>query len=301
MAKRDRQGGLPVHPGRPADARRRGQGGGAAGGGAAGVPDVRAAGRSPTRRRWPQGLAAEGMRPVSGGTDTHLALIDLRELGVTGKEAEARCDAARITLNKNAIPYDPQPPMTASGIRVGTPAVTTQGMTEADMKEVAALIGRAVRDPTARPTEVAAGVRALVEAHPAYPQGLSRPGARVRAGLLHRRGGDLPADPGRAGAGAALGRGRPAARPGRARHPDPAAGRAGHVRRDGGRAAGGEPDADPAADVPDRLGDHRGARRRRDHLPARRAGRPLGARLAHQARRPGLRRRRHGAARACSC
>ena len=87
------------------------------------------------------------MRPVSGGTDTHLALIDLRELGVTGKEAEARCDAARITLNKNAIPYDPQPPMTASGIRVGTPAVTTQGMTEGDLKEVAALIGRAVRDP----------------------------------------------------------------------------------------------------------------------------------------------------------
>jgi glycine hydroxymethyltransferase len=115
------------------------------------------------------GLAAEGMRPVSGGTDTHLALIDLREVGVTGKEAEARCDAARITLNKNAIPYDPQPPMTASGIRVGTPAVTTQGMTESDLKEVAALIGRAVRDPDSA-DEVAAGVRTLVEAHPAYPR-----------------------------------------------------------------------------------------------------------------------------------
>jgi len=116
-----------------------------------------------------EGLAAEGMRPVSGGTDTHLALIDLREVGVTGKEAEARCDAARITLNKNAIPYDPQPPMTASGIRVGTPAVTTQGMTESDLKEVAALIGRAIRDPNAA-DEVAAGVRTLVEAHPAYPR-----------------------------------------------------------------------------------------------------------------------------------
>jgi glycine hydroxymethyltransferase len=109
------------------------------------------------------------MRPVSGGTDTHLALIDLRGLGVTGKEAEARCDAARITLNKNAIPYDPQPPMTASGIRVGTPAVTTQGMTEGDLKEVAALIGRAVRDPGST-AEVAAGVDALVRAHPAYPR-----------------------------------------------------------------------------------------------------------------------------------
>jgi glycine hydroxymethyltransferase len=113
------------------------------------------------------GLAAEGMRPVSGGTDTHLALIDLRGVGVTGKEAEARCDAARITLNKNAIPYDPQPPMTASGIRVGTPAITTQGMTEGDAKEIAVLIGRAVRDPEAT-AEVAQGVDALVQAHPAY-------------------------------------------------------------------------------------------------------------------------------------
>jgi glycine hydroxymethyltransferase len=113
------------------------------------------------------GLAAEGMRPVSGGTDTHLALIDLRGVGVTGKEAEARCDAARITLNKNAIPYDPQPPMTASGIRVGTPAITTQGMSEGDAKEIAALIGRAVRDPDAA-AEVARGVDALVHAHPAY-------------------------------------------------------------------------------------------------------------------------------------
>jgi len=116
-----------------------------------------------------EGLAAEGMRPVSGGTDTHLALIDLRKVGVTGKEAEARCDAARITLNKNAIPYDPQPPMVASGIRVGTPAVTTQGMAEGDLKEVAALIGRAVHDPGST-AEVEAGVRALVEAHPAYPR-----------------------------------------------------------------------------------------------------------------------------------
>ncbi|MDQ6648743.1 MAG: serine hydroxymethyltransferase [Actinomycetota bacterium] len=115
------------------------------------------------------GLAAEGLRPVAGGTDTHLALIDLREAGVTGKDAEARCDAARITLNKNAIPFDPAPPMVASGIRVGTPAVTTQGMTDGDMKEVATLISRAVRDEDggAR-AEVAAGVAALVERHPAY-------------------------------------------------------------------------------------------------------------------------------------
>ncbi|HEX2297109.1 MAG TPA: serine hydroxymethyltransferase, partial [Pseudonocardiaceae bacterium] len=90
-------------------------------------------------------LEDEGMRAVSGGTDTHLALIDLRGLGVTGAEAEARSGAARITLNKNAIPYDPAPPMTASGIRVGTPAVTTQGMTEPEMAEIAKLISGAVR------------------------------------------------------------------------------------------------------------------------------------------------------------
>jgi glycine hydroxymethyltransferase len=118
-----------------------------------------------------EGLAAEGMRPVSGGTDTHLSLIDLRETGVTGAEAESRCDAAGITLNKNAIPYDPQKPMVASGIRVGTPSVTTQGMTEHDMKEVASLIGRAVRDAdgTAAP-EVRRAVGELVGRCPAYPR-----------------------------------------------------------------------------------------------------------------------------------
>src|SRR3954454_6521159 len=85
----------------------------------------------------PEGRAAEGMRPVAGGTDTHLALLDLQETGVTGKDAEARCGAAGIDLNKNAIPFDPQPASVASGIRVGSPAVTTQGMTETDMKEIA--------------------------------------------------------------------------------------------------------------------------------------------------------------------
>ena len=117
-------------------------------------------------------LAAEGMRPVSGGTDTHLALIDLRPLGITGAEAETRCDAARITLNKNAIPFDPQPPMTASGIRVGTPSVTTQGMAEGDMKEVASLISRAVRDADGTASgEIGEAVAALVTRHPAYPRG----------------------------------------------------------------------------------------------------------------------------------
>ncbi|MCK9899662.1 serine hydroxymethyltransferase [Parafrankia colletiae] len=114
------------------------------------------------------GLASEGLRPVGGGTDTHLVLLDLRELGVTGRDAEARCDAAGITLNKNAIPFDPQPPAVSSGIRVGTPAVTTQGMREGEMKEIAGLISHAVRDPGAV-GEVAAAVSTLVDRYPAYP------------------------------------------------------------------------------------------------------------------------------------
>ena len=118
------------------------------------------------------GLAAEGMRPVSGGTDTHLALIDIQGLGVSGADAEVRCDAARITLNKNTIPYDPQPPSIGSGIRVGTPATTTQGMKEPEMAEMASLIARAVRDSDGSDVaSVTAGVTDLVTRFPAYPRG----------------------------------------------------------------------------------------------------------------------------------
>jgi glycine hydroxymethyltransferase len=103
------------------------------------------------------GLAADGMRPVSGGTDTHLALIDLRDAGVSGRDAETRCEQAGIYLNKNAIPYDPEKPTVASGIRVGTPSVTTQGMREGEMRRIAGLIATAVRaDPA-----TAAGARTL--------------------------------------------------------------------------------------------------------------------------------------------
>jgi glycine hydroxymethyltransferase len=118
------------------------------------------------------GLAEQGMRPVSGGTDTHLALIDLQGVGVTGAEAEQRCDAAHITLNKNSIPFDPQPPAVSSGIRVGTPAVTTQGMTADQMAAIADCIGRAVRstDPS-ETAAIAADVLHLCRTHPAYPRG----------------------------------------------------------------------------------------------------------------------------------
>jgi glycine hydroxymethyltransferase len=120
------------------------------------------------------GLAAEGMRPVSGGTDTHLVLADLRGLGITGEAAEARCDLARITLNKNAIPFDPQRPAVASGIRVGAPSATTQGMREGEMRQIARLIGAAVgSDPqtpagASRLAEAAHEVSDLVGRFPAY-------------------------------------------------------------------------------------------------------------------------------------
>ncbi len=121
-------------------------------------------------------LEAEGMRAVSGGTDTHLALVDLRPIGVTGDQAETRSDAARITLNKNAIPYDPAPPLKPSGLRVGSPSVTTQGMTESDMAEIGSLLGRAVRAEhgttagDAELADVAEAVSALVARFPAYPR-----------------------------------------------------------------------------------------------------------------------------------
>ena len=119
-------------------------------------------------------LAAEGMRPVSGGTDTHLVLADVRELRITGRDAEARCDLARITLNKNAIPYDPQRPAVASGIRVGSPGVTTQGMREGEMRLIGRLIGAAVRSEpdtsagASRLADIADEVVALTGRFPAY-------------------------------------------------------------------------------------------------------------------------------------
>ena len=90
-------------------------------------------------------LEAEGMRAVSGGTETHLALMDIRSTGVTGKVADERCGAAGIVMNKNSIPYDPEKPGITSGIRVGSPATTTQGMGVEEMKQIATLISRAIK------------------------------------------------------------------------------------------------------------------------------------------------------------
>ena len=118
------------------------------------------------------GLAEQGMRPVTGGTDTHLALLDLQGLDVSGKDAEARTSAAGIVLNKNSIPYDPKPAAVTSGVRVGTPSVTSQGMGIAEMKKIADFIGRAVKtEDTAVHAEIKAEVIELTSAFPAYPRG----------------------------------------------------------------------------------------------------------------------------------
>ncbi|GAA3118035.1 serine hydroxymethyltransferase [Streptosporangium carneum] len=117
------------------------------------------------------GLAAEGMRPVSGGTDSHLALVDLRDTGISGAVAEHRCASAGITLNRNAIPYDPEPPTVTSGIRVGTPCVTTQGMGGEEMKEVASMVAQVIRNPDAV-EETRVRARELARAHQIYPREL---------------------------------------------------------------------------------------------------------------------------------
>ena len=122
-----------------------------------------------------ESLKEKGLRPTTGGTDTHLSLLDLQGVGVTGVDAEARCDAAGITLNKNAIPNDPQKPNIASGIRVGTACVTTQGMGTEQMKVIADLIHTAVTTGDADPEhsvsrQVRAAVTDLVTEFPAYPR-----------------------------------------------------------------------------------------------------------------------------------
>jgi glycine hydroxymethyltransferase len=114
-------------------------------------------------------LEAEGMRAVSGGTQTHLALIDIRSTGVNGKVADERCGAAGIVLNKNSIPYDPEAPSVTSGIRVGTPATTTQGMGTGEMQTIAALIARAIKtDDASAHAAIKSEVHALTARFPIY-------------------------------------------------------------------------------------------------------------------------------------
>ncbi len=122
-----------------------------------------------------EALAGEGFRLVSGGTDNHLMVVDLRpfDAELTGKQAQATLDEAMITLNKNTVPNDPRSPFVTSGVRIGTPSVTTQGMKESQMATIAALIARALRqrDDADAIADVRADVASLCAAFPAYPNG----------------------------------------------------------------------------------------------------------------------------------
>jgi glycine hydroxymethyltransferase len=118
------------------------------------------------------GLSSAGFRLVSGGTDNHLMLVDVFSKGLTGKIAEAALGKAGITVNKNAIPFDKNPPMVASGVRIGTPAITSRGMREAEMDTIAEMIARALQSPDddGALSAVRAEVEALCRKFPLYPE-----------------------------------------------------------------------------------------------------------------------------------
>ena len=113
-------------------------------------------------------LIAEGFKLVSGGTDNHLMLVDLTDMGVTGKDAEKQLDEVGITCNKNAIPYDTKSPFITSGLRIGTPASTTRGFVEEDMVEIGKLIAMTIKDFEGNKEEVKKRVAALCDKHPLY-------------------------------------------------------------------------------------------------------------------------------------
>jgi glycine hydroxymethyltransferase len=117
-------------------------------------------------------LQSEGMRAVSGGTQTHLALIDIRSTGVNGKVADERCGLSGISLNKNSIPFDPETPAVTSGIRVGSAAITTQGMGKPEMKIIAGLIARAIRDGSdeSKAKSIRSEIHQLTVKFPVYPE-----------------------------------------------------------------------------------------------------------------------------------
>jgi len=114
-----------------------------------------------------KGLVANGFNLVSGGTDNHLMLVDLQNKNITGKLAEKRLDAIGITCNKNAVPFDPESPFITSGIRLGTPAVTSRGMNEADMAEIADIISLVIADVANKPAGKER-VKALTKKYPLY-------------------------------------------------------------------------------------------------------------------------------------
>jgi glycine hydroxymethyltransferase len=119
-----------------------------------------------------EAMVEGGLRLVSGGTDNHLLLVDLRPASITGKDAERLLEDVGFTVNKNAIPNDPESPFVTSGIRVGSAAMTTRGFSEDEAYTVGRLIAETIfrRDEPTRLDQIRAEVKALLEAHPLYPE-----------------------------------------------------------------------------------------------------------------------------------
>jgi glycine hydroxymethyltransferase len=116
-------------------------------------------------------LISGGIDVLTGGTDVHLILVDLTNTGLDGKTAEDRLEEVGITVNRNAIPFDERPPMNPSGLRIGTPALTTRGLVEDDLREVARVIAAALSDEfDSQKDSLLERSRALMERHPLYPQ-----------------------------------------------------------------------------------------------------------------------------------
>ena len=176
----DRQGGVPGHAGRPARARDRRQGGRVQGSARTRRSRSTAAQIVANAQALAAALVERGFQIVSGGTDNHLMLVDLRNKGLTGQGGEKALDRAGITVNKNTVPKETQSPFVTSGVRIGTPAVTTRGMGEAEMAEIAVLIDRVAAAPedASVTSAVRDEVRALTSRFPLYP------GAFVRARSL---------------------------------------------------------------------------------------------------------------------
>ena len=130
-----------------------------------------------------EALAGEGFRVISGGTDTHLMLVDVYSRGMLGNEAEKALGEAGITVNKNAIPFDTNPPLKPSGIRIGTPALTTRGMKEAEMRQVGRWIAEALNSRSDAPTlaRIRKQVLTLCESFPLYAERRARAGVEARA------------------------------------------------------------------------------------------------------------------------
>ncbi len=113
-------------------------------------------------------LQKQGFKILTGGTDNHLMLVDLRDMGISGKELQNRCDQVYITLNKNAVPGDPRSPFVTSGVRIGTPAVTTRGLKEADMEKIAELIWLTATDFEAKADDIRNEVTKICSRYPIY-------------------------------------------------------------------------------------------------------------------------------------